>query len=78
MNQFLYDYHPETYRLSLTDSVYVKLKGSILIMSYPYYKVPKRSLFNETKPKLLFVKENMYKLSLCNVTLLPQNLVAKR
>lgn len=78
MNQFLYDYRPETYRLSLTISVYVRLKGSILIMSYPYYKVPKRSLYNETKPKLLFVKECMYKLSKCNITLLPQNLVNKR
>ncbi|VVC35698.1 Hypothetical protein CINCED_3A022835 [Cinara cedri] len=78
MNQFLYDYRPETYRLSLTVSVYVKLKGSILIMSYPYYKVHKRSLYNETKPKLLFVKECMYKLSRCNITLLPQNLVNKR
>ncbi|XP_027836909.2 testis-expressed protein 2 isoform X2 [Aphis gossypii] len=78
MNQFLYDYRPETYRLSLTISVYVRLKGSILIMSYPYYKVPKRSLYNETKPKLLFVKECMYKLSKCKITLLPQNLVNKR
>lgn len=78
MNQFLYDYRPETYRLSLTVSVYVKLKGSVLIMSYPYYKVPKRSLYNETKTKLLFVKECMYKLSRCNITLLPQNLVNKR
>ncbi|XP_050419888.1 testis-expressed protein 2 [Adelges cooleyi] len=78
MNQFLYEYRPETYRLSLTISVYSRLKGSVLIMSYPYYKVPKRSLYNQTKPKLVFIKECMYDLSRCKVGLLPNNLVNKR
>ncbi|XP_050531492.1 uncharacterized protein LOC126900085 [Daktulosphaira vitifoliae] len=78
INQFFNTYHPDTYRLSLTTSVYLKLKGPILIMSYPYYKIPKRSLYNEKKPKLIFLKECMYDLTDCSIVLLPQNLTNKR
>lgn len=78
MNQFMTEYKPETYHISLSKSVYVRLVGSTLSLAYPINKVAKRAMWNEVKPKLLFDKVHMLDIYDCTVSLLPCGLIHRR
>lgn len=78
MNEYLDEYDPQTYHISQTESVYVKLVGSILRLSTPRYKIPKRAFCNEPKHKLKFTKERAFDIARCDVKLLPEGLIHKR
>ncbi|XP_046660797.1 testis-expressed protein 2 isoform X2 [Homalodisca vitripennis] len=78
MNEYGKEYRPETYHVSLTETVYVTLDGTKLKLSSPRCKVPKRSLWNEPRYKLLFNRERLYDITNCRVEIKPDNLIHRR
>lgn len=78
MNEFCYEYQPELYHITQTETVYVRLEGSNLRLATPRQKIPKRAFWNEQKYKLRFDKERAYDITNCVVKLLPEKLAHKR
>uniref|UniRef100_A0A1A9WPX7 SMP-LTD domain-containing protein n=1 Tax=Glossina brevipalpis TaxID=37001 RepID=A0A1A9WPX7_9MUSC len=74
-------YDPETYHITMTRSVYVKLEGSILNISNTNARLPKRALWNEAPVDLkaiTFTAHRSYDLLGCRIELLPLGLARKR
>lgn len=78
MNEYPETYDPETYHISQTQSVYVKLQGNLLRISHGRAKIPKRALWNEPKHKLIFLHHRIYNLLDAKIMLLPEGLNKKR
>uniref|UniRef100_A0A8D8W945 Testis-expressed sequence 2 protein n=2 Tax=Cacopsylla melanoneura TaxID=428564 RepID=A0A8D8W945_9HEMI len=78
VNEFKSDYSPEKYHLSLTETVYIQLQGSLLRVSEPRVKIPKRAVWNEPHLKLLFNVARLYNISNCQVILLPKGIIRQR
>ncbi|CAL8333575.1 unnamed protein product [Lota lota] len=71
-------YDPETYRATLTQSVYVRLEGSILRLSKPNRNIPRRAMHNEPKPDVSYISQKIYDLTDSKVYLVPHHLARKR
>lgn len=78
MNEFCYEYQPEIYHVTQTETVYVRLEGSTLKLASPRQKISKRAFWNEPNYKLRFDRERTYEISGCQVVLLPEKLAHKR
>ncbi|KAI5698026.1 hypothetical protein M8J75_000754 [Diaphorina citri] len=78
LNEFKSEYSPEKYHLSLTETVYAQLTGSLLRISEPRVKIPKRAVWNEPQLKLLFNVARLYNISNCQVLLLPHGIIRQR
>lgn len=74
MNKLEGEYSPETYHVSLTHSVLLRLQGSRLKMDFPRGKVPKHARLHEEIRNLTFTHHLEYDLAGCQVLLLPKNL----
>ncbi|XP_017287976.1 testis-expressed protein 2 isoform X2 [Kryptolebias marmoratus] len=77
MNEIL-NYDPETYHATLTQSVYVRLEGSIIRLSKPNHNIARRATHKEQKPDVTYVSQKIYDLTNSKVYLVPQNLARKR
>ncbi|XP_069685318.1 testis-expressed protein 2 isoform X2 [Periplaneta americana] len=78
MNEYRHEYNPETYHLSDTESVYVRLDGTTLRISHTKLRIPKRAMWNERTHKLKFYHQRIYSLENCTLKLLPDGLARKR
>ncbi|PSN49759.1 hypothetical protein C0J52_08478, partial [Blattella germanica] len=78
MNEYRHDYHPDTYSINDTNSVYVRLEGSTLKISHTKLRIPKRAMFNERSHKLKFYHQRIYSLNHCQLRLLPEGLTRRR
>ncbi|KAM4583995.1 testis-expressed protein 2-like isoform 2-T4 [Odontesthes bonariensis] len=72
------NYDPETYHATLTQSVYVRLEGSIIRLSKPNRNIARRAAHNEPKPDVTYISQKIYDLTNCKVCLVPQSLARKR
>ncbi|XP_054897198.1 testis-expressed protein 2-like isoform X2 [Poeciliopsis prolifica] len=72
------NYDPETYHATLTQSVFVRLEGSIIRLSKPNHNISRRAGHSESKPDVSFVSQKIYDLRNSKVYLLPLNLAKKR
>ncbi|KAL7404025.1 hypothetical protein ABVT39_008660 [Epinephelus coioides] len=72
------NYDPETYHATLTQSVYVRLEGSIIRLSKPNHNIPRRASHNEPKPDVTYISQKIYDLTNSKVYLMPQSLARKR
>ncbi|XP_051241987.1 testis-expressed protein 2 isoform X2 [Dicentrarchus labrax] len=72
------NYDPETYHATLTQSVFVRLEGSIIRMSKPNHNIARRATHNEPKPDVTYISQKIYDLTNSKVYLLPQSLARKR
>ncbi|XP_041838284.1 testis-expressed protein 2-like isoform X2 [Melanotaenia boesemani] len=77
MNEIL-NYDPETYHATLTNSVYVRLEGSVIRLSKPNHNIARRAAHNEPKPDVTYISQKIYDLTNSKVYLVPQNLARKR
>ncbi|XP_028269546.1 testis-expressed protein 2-like isoform X2 [Parambassis ranga] len=77
MNEIL-NYDPETYHATLTQSVYVRLEGSIIRLSKPNHNIARRASHNEPKPDVSYISQKIYDLNNSKVYLVPHNLARKR
>uniref|UniRef100_A0A336LYV1 CSON008597 protein n=1 Tax=Culicoides sonorensis TaxID=179676 RepID=A0A336LYV1_CULSO len=74
-------YDPETYSVSQTNSIYVKLDGSTLRISYTKSKISKRHLWNESSKRNHFknlTQQKIFELKGAKVELWPHGLARKR
>lgn len=74
-------YDPETYSVSQTQSIYVKLDGSSIRISYTKSKISKRHLWNESAKKSYpknFTHQRFFELKGATVELWPRGLARKR
>ncbi|XP_022188484.2 uncharacterized protein LOC111047121 isoform X2 [Nilaparvata lugens] len=78
INEFPQEYSPDTYHISLTETVHIRLEGSTLRISSPSTKIPKRAYWNEPEHKKLFNRQRLYDIAGCKVQLLPVGLIHKR
>lgn len=78
MNELLSVYTPGDFHIAKTQSVLVSLDGTILRLSYPGTKIPKRATWNEPDYDPTFVHERVYDLEGAEVDLLPRGLARKR
>lgn len=74
MNELEGDYSPDTYHVTLTHSVFVRLQGSKLQIDHPRGKVPKHARQKEEIRNTVFTHHREYDLSGCPVMLFPRNL----
>ncbi|XP_072240283.1 testis-expressed protein 2-like isoform X2 [Leuresthes tenuis] len=72
------NYDPETYHATLTQSVYVRLEGSVIRLSKPNRNIARRAVHNEPKPEVTYISQKIYDLTNCKVCLVPQSLARKR
>lgn len=72
------NYDPETYHATLTQSVFVRLEGSIIRLSKPNHNIARRAAHNEPKPDVNYISQKIYDLTNGRVCLVPQNLARKR
>ncbi|XP_028303051.1 testis-expressed protein 2-like isoform X2 [Gouania willdenowi] len=79
MNE-IQNYDPETYHTMLTQSVYVRLEGSVIRLSKPNRNIPRRAAHKEAKPKpdIFYISQKYYDMTNCKVYLSPPNLARKR
>lgn len=77
MNE-IQNYDPETYHATLTQSVYVRLEGSIIRLSKPNHNIARRASHNEPKPDVNYISQKIYDLTYSKVYLVPQSLARKR
>ncbi|XP_042558530.1 testis-expressed protein 2 isoform X1 [Dipodomys spectabilis] len=77
MNE-IYNYDPETYRATLTHSVFVRLEGGTLRLSKPNKNISRRASYNETKPEVTYISQKIYDLSDSKIYLVPKSLARKR
>lgn len=78
INEFCFEYQPEIYHVTQTETVYARLEGSVLKLASPRQKISKRAIWNEPQYKLRFDRERTYDISSCQVVLLPDKLAHKR
>ncbi|RZF48796.1 hypothetical protein LSTR_LSTR003176 [Laodelphax striatellus] len=78
INEYPQEYSPDTYHISLTETVHIRLEGSTLRLSSPSTKIPKRAYWNEPEHKKLFNRQRLYDIAGCKVQLLPVGLIHKR
>ncbi|NP_001188257.1 testis expressed 2, gene 1 [Xenopus tropicalis] len=71
-------YDPETYHPAFTNSVFVTLEGTTLKRSYPKCNLPRRSIFGEEIPEVVFVAHQTNDLTDAQVFLYPHGLARKR
>ncbi|XP_045619752.2 LOW QUALITY PROTEIN: testis-expressed protein 2 [Procambarus clarkii] len=74
MNELEGDYSPDTYHVTLTHSVFVRLQGSKLQIDHPRGKVPKHARIKEEIRNSVFTHHREYNIAGCQVMLLPRNL----
>ncbi|XP_054717524.1 testis-expressed protein 2-like [Uloborus diversus] len=72
------NYNPDTYHVNCTRSLYVRLDGSYLRVSYPHSNIPKRAMFNETRHERQFISQQHFDITDASVELLPKGLARKR
>ncbi|XP_029295488.1 testis-expressed protein 2-like isoform X2 [Cottoperca gobio] len=72
------NYDPETYHATLTQSVYVRLEGSIIRLSKPNRNVARRATHNEPKHDVTYISQKIYDITNSKVYLAPQSLARKR
>ncbi|KAF5288346.1 hypothetical protein FQR65_LT12081 [Abscondita terminalis] len=78
MNEYPEVYSPDTYHISRTQSVYIKLQGNLLRISHTKYKIPKRAVWSELEHKHIFTNHRVYSLLGANVNLEPRGLNNRR
>lgn len=65
------NYDPETYHATLTQSVFVRLEGSIIRLSKPNHNIARRATHNEPKPDVTYISQKIYDITnskVCNVS----------
>ncbi|XP_068219412.1 LOW QUALITY PROTEIN: testis-expressed protein 2 [Palaemon carinicauda] len=77
MNELQGDYSPDTYHVSHTHSVMVRLQGSRLQIDNLRGKVPKHARLKEEIRNIAFTHHREYDLAGCDVMLFPRNLPRK-
>ncbi|XP_069808243.1 testis-expressed protein 2 [Dendropsophus ebraccatus] len=77
MNE-IQNYDPETYHATLTQSVFVRLEGSMVRLSKPNKNISRRAIYNEAKPDVTYISQKIYDLVDSKVYLVPQSLARKR
>lgn len=78
MNEYPEVYNPYTYRIVMTQPVYLKLENNILRISHTTAKIPKRAMWNEAKHNATFIHHRVYNLRGAEIVLLPKGLIHKR
>lgn len=80
MNELPFDmsYNPDTYHVNCTRSLFIRLDGSYLRVSYPQKNIPKRAMFNEPRHEMQFIHQQHYDITGSSVELLPVGLAKKR
>ncbi|XP_017774640.1 PREDICTED: testis-expressed sequence 2 protein isoform X2 [Nicrophorus vespilloides] len=78
VNEYPEKYNAQTYHISQTQSVYLRLQGNLLKMSHTKQKIPKRAMWNEPEYKHSFMRHRIYNLLGAEVTLLPKGLTKIR
>ncbi|XP_018562200.1 testis-expressed protein 2-like isoform X2 [Anoplophora glabripennis] len=78
VNEYPNAYNPNTYHISQTQSVYLRLQGNLLRISHSKSKVPKRAMWNEPDIKMNFSHHRIYNLLGAKIGLLPEGLAKKR
>lgn len=78
MNELEKEYDPETYHISQTQSVFVRLEGHTLRLSTPRRNIPRRAMWDEPTPKPEFVHQRIIDIKGGTVFLQPHGLVNKR
>ncbi|GIY86155.1 testis-expressed protein 2 [Caerostris darwini] len=80
MNELPFDlsYNTDTYHVNCTRSLFIRLDGSYLRVSYPQKNIPKRAMFNEPRYELQFIHQQHYDITGSTVELLPVGLAKKR
>lgn len=78
LNQLPYNYDPDNYHVARTTSVYFRLEGGVLKVMETKTRIPKREVWDETKPRVRFVWKKVYSLAEATVTLLPEGLIRRR
>ncbi|KAK7081004.1 hypothetical protein SK128_010573 [Halocaridina rubra] len=74
MNELQGEYSPDSYHVSLTHSVMMRLQGSKLQIDHLRGKVPKHARLKEEIRNYSFTHHREYDISGCEVVLLPRNL----
>ncbi|XP_054732223.1 uncharacterized protein LOC129240455 isoform X1 [Anastrepha obliqua] len=80
MNE-IFSYDPVTFHITQTNSVYLRLDGTILRVSTTLARIPKRVMWNEQPidiKHIHFTGHRIFNLLGCNVELLPLGLARKR
>uniref|UniRef100_A0A667WVU4 Testis expressed 2, like n=1 Tax=Myripristis murdjan TaxID=586833 RepID=A0A667WVU4_9TELE len=77
MNE-IYEYDPETYHPSLTQSVFATLEGSCLRLDSPRTNISRRATYDEKLHEATFVKSRSFQLAKSKVFLQPSVLARKR
>lgn len=67
MNE-IQNYDPETYHATLTQSVFVRLEGSIIRLSKPNHNIARRASHNEPKPDVNYISQKIYDLTYSKVS----------
>lgn len=75
---FELNYNPDTYHVNCTRSLYIRLDGSYLRVSYPLNNIPRRAMFNEARHEMQFIDQQHYDITGSTVELLPVGLARKR
>lgn len=78
VNEYPDVYSPESYHISRTQSVYLRLQGNLLRLSHSRTKVPKRAMWNEPEIVPNFTHHRIYNLIGAKIALLPEGLAKKR
>ncbi|GFQ98473.1 testis-expressed protein 2 [Trichonephila clavata] len=80
MNELPFDmsYNPDTYHVNCTRSLFIRLDGSYLRVSYPQKNIPKRAMFNEPRHEMQFIHQQHYDITGSSVELFPMGLAKKR
>lgn len=78
MNELEKEYDQDTYHISQTQSVLLRLEGHILRLSTPRRNIPKRTMWDEEMPKPEFVYQRIFDMRGAEVNLRPEGLVQKR
>uniref|UniRef100_A0A6A7FXD1 Testis-expressed sequence 2 protein-like n=2 Tax=Hirondellea gigas TaxID=1518452 RepID=A0A6A7FXD1_9CRUS len=74
LNKLDNEYYPDSYHVSLTHSVYVRLQGSTLQIDHPRRKISKHCRYGEELLSGGFVHHREYDLSGASIMLMPRNL----
>ncbi|CAH1135926.1 unnamed protein product [Ceutorhynchus assimilis] len=78
VNEYPETYDPLTYHIYQTQSVFLRLQGSLLRLSHSKSKVPKRAMWNEHEIKASFSHHRIYNLLGAKISLLPEGLAKIR
>lgn len=74
----IYNYDPETYHVTLTRSVFVRLDGGILRLSKLNKNISRMASYHETKPEVTYINQKIYDLSESKIYLVSKSLVQKQ